>query len=139
MIRMKDQNINNISFVLNEIKKICIKRDYEEAIIKCNLWLMELESLNIKITNEEFEKLKNKTINLIDDLGFTIRAEIRYILFPLPDIKKEAYEIGKKYMKNFLEWIKQEDNYTPERLMGILEDEIYRLEEARNNLIEIYY
>jgi len=135
MPNLKDMRAMGIELAAKKV----FERDYEEAIIKCNLWLMELESLNIKITNEEFEKLKNKTINLIDDLGFTIRAEIRYILFPLPDIKKEAYEIGKKYMKNFLEWIKQEDNYTPERLMGILEDEIYRLEEARNNLIEIYY
>ncbi len=137
MIRITDRDKMDIEFAVKVIKEICGKRNYEEAEIKCNLLLCELEIINEVVSVEEFSELKNSIIDLIDGLKFVIQTEIRFVLFPLPDIKKEAYEIGKKYMKNFLEWIKPEDEYTPEQLMGILEEEIYRLDETRKIILSL--
>jgi hypothetical protein len=53
----------------------------------------------------------------------------------LPDIKKEAYEMGKKYMSNFLEWVSPED--TPEKIIGILENESFNLEEMKRILLKL--
>jgi hypothetical protein len=134
MLVMNDRTKDSLIFVVNEIKKICSKRSYAEAAVKCSLLLFDIEGMN-NIVGKKFSEIETEIINLIDELKFIIQTEIRYVLFPLPDIKKEAYEIGKNYMKNFLEWVKPEDS--PEKLMGILEDEIYRLEEMKEILEKI--
>jgi hypothetical protein len=137
LLNISEQKKKSIKFVVNVIKNICLKRNFEEAVIKCNLFLYQIEDSNDEILSEELSDLKIKIIDLIDELKFTIHTEIRFVLFPLPDIKKAAYEMGKIYMKNFLEWIKPEDNYTPEHLMGILEDELYRLDDMKEILEKI--
>jgi predicted hydrocarbon binding protein len=128
MIAMNDRTKDSLIFVVSEIKKICLKRSYAEAAVKCSLLLFDIERMN-NIASKKFSEIETEIINLIDELKFIIQTEIRFVLFPLPDIKKEAYEIGKKYMKNFLEWVKPEDS--PEKLIGILEDENYKLEEIK--------
>ncbi len=126
-------------FVLNEIKQISLNRNFENAIIKSNLLSLEIENWTDDIDLDKFESMKNNIINLIDDLRFVIKTEMRFILFPLPDIKKETYEIGKKYMPNFLEWLNLDESYTPEKIMGIIEEEIYELDEAKEDLLEITF
>ncbi len=136
----KNQKIkSDFIFVLNEIKQICQNRNYDDAIIRCNLLLSEMENQNGAIDQNEFELMKNNIITLIDDLRFVIKAETRFILFPLPDIKREAYEIGKKYMPNFLEWLNSDESYTPEKVIGILDEESYRLDEAKENILKMNY
>jgi hypothetical protein len=134
MLSIADRK-SDLEFAVNTIKGICIKRNNEEAVIRCNLIILEIQNLEAEGFQDEVQNLKPIIINLIDELKFIIQTEIRFVLFPLPDIKKEAYELGKKYMKNFLEWIKEGDDITPEKLLGILEEEIYRLEEA-NNIVD---
>ena len=126
-------------FVLKEIRQISLNRIFENAIIKSNLLTLEIENWSDDITTDEIESMKNKIITLIDDLRFVIKTEMRFILFPLPDIKKETYEIGKKYMPNFLEWLNLDESYTPEKIMGILEEEIYELDEAKEDILEITF
>ena len=60
----------------------------------------------------------------------TLYYWLHYVLFPLPDIKKETYETGKNYMKIYFGWLRQDDIYTAEQLMKIFEDEHYWLDEA---------
>ncbi|MFZ5947592.1 MAG: hypothetical protein ACOYU5_06440 [Stygiobacter sp.] len=71
---------------------------------------------------------------MIDELKFIIQAEIRFFLFPLPNIKKETFELCKKYMDNFLKWYKPEKEIAVEDILKFLNDEIYLLEEAKNIL-----
>ncbi|HMN49769.1 MAG TPA: hypothetical protein PKD67_11565 [Ignavibacteriaceae bacterium] len=130
---------NDFLFVLNEIKQISLNRNFENAIIKSNLLSLEIENWTNDTNADELESMKNSIINLIDDLRFVIKTEMRFILFPLPDIKKETYEIGKKYMPNFLEWLNLDESYTPEKIMGILEEEMYELDEAKEDLLEITF
>ena len=75
-------------FVLKEIRQISLNRIFENAIIKSNLLTLEIENWSDDITTAEIESMKNKIITLIDDLRFVIKTEMRFILFPLPDIKK---------------------------------------------------
>lgn len=137
MYKIAERHKSDLDFIINELKKICIKRNYNEAVIKCNLFLYELSNEDEIFPYEDFKNFKNSTITLIDELRFTIKTEIRYVLFPLPDIKKDAYEIGKKYMKNFLQWIKPDSNYTVGEIMKILEDELYKLDEIEKIVFKI--
>lgn len=130
---------NDFIFVLNEIKQIALNRNFETVVIKANMFFLEVENWTIRSTPDEMELMKNNLINLIDDLLLVIKTEMRFILFPLPDIKKETYDIGKKFMSNFLEWLHSVDNYTPEKIMSILEEEIYQLNLARENLLKITF
>lgn len=117
--------------MLKQIKEISAKRNYEDALIKCELILNTVRNLNRKNIENEIAGIKEDIVNQIDNLKIIIGIERRFVLFPLADIKKEAYEIGKKYMTNFIEWVKAKDNLTPEKLIGILEDDIYRLDEMK--------
>lgn len=125
---------SDFTFTIKQLKQMCLKRNYDAAIIKCNLLLAAIENPDLEMDQNEFELMKNNIITLIDELRFVINTEIRFILFPLPDIKKEAYEIGKKYMPNFFDWVKSDEELTPEKLIGILDEEIFRLDEAKQNI-----
>jgi hypothetical protein len=128
---MNDKIKDSLKFVVNEIKKISLNKNYSDVVIECNYLLFEIEK-QYDLTNKDISILKNEIINLIDKIQFIIKIEIRFVLFPLPDIKKEAYEIGKLIRMNFLEWVNSDDS--PEKLMKILEDEVYRLEEVKEIL-----
>jgi len=117
-------------FVINIIEKISDKRENKLLLNRCKSMKLYLSSLE----EADFGKFRSDLYNLIDELKFIIQAEIRFFLFPLPDIKQETYELGKKYMNNFLEWIKPEDNYSVEKILGILNDELQLLDEAKNEL-----
>lgn len=126
-------------FALKEIKKISLNKNFENAIIKSNQLSLEIESWTNNTNADKFELIKNNIINLIDELRYVIKIEMRFILFPLPDIKKETYEIGKKYMPNFLEWIQLVEDYSPEKIMGILEEQIYELDELMDYISKINF
>lgn len=130
----RNTDIDTIKFVINEVKKICQSKNFKEGLSVCN-------SLDYFITNmkQGQDSSLDRVILIVnvmmDELNFLIDIEKRYILFPLPDIKKEAYEIGKRYTKNFIEWVKPDDS--PEKLMEILEEEIHKLAEMRKILKEL--
>lgn len=137
MIRLDNTNRETLNFVVNRINEICQKKNFADGSFMCSLILFQLKQLDCNSPEKHLSEIIDSIYNLIDDLKLLIQTEIRYVLFPLPDIKKEAYEMGKKFMKNFLEWIKPEGNYTPEKLMGILEDEAYTLEELKKLMDKI--
>ena len=137
------KKIKSLVFTINELKKISERRNYSKVTEECNSVLNEIEKLNGNLTDKIFSETEHKFFSVIDNLKFIVEIEKRFILFPLPDIKKEAYEIGKKYMENFLEWMNLERtdenliHYSPEKLMGILDDDSYRLEEMQELLEKI--
>ncbi len=121
--------------VIKIISEVADKRRDTEAILQLSLLNFEIGYWSEESLLKNLPDVKDDLLNLVDDIKYTINAEERYILFPLPDIKKETYEMGKNYMRNFFEWLKPEDKLTPEQLMKIFEEERYRLDEAKE-LIE---
>ncbi len=121
--------------VIKIITEVADKRKDTEAILQLSLLNFEIGFWSDESLLKNLPDIKDRLFNLIDEIKYTINAEERFVLFPLPDIKKETYEMGKNYMRNFFEWLKPEDNLTPEQLMKIFEDERYRLDEAKE-LIE---
>ncbi|MFZ0456462.1 MAG: hypothetical protein WCE54_19540 [Ignavibacteriaceae bacterium] len=141
MIQIDNRTRASLEFVVNELKSICIKKNFSEGAILCSLILFDMNKCAEKKKQDnssytkQIHELIDRIYNLADDIKFVIDIERRYILFPLPDIKKEAYEMGKKYMSNFLEWVQPED--TPEKIAGILEEEAYRLNEMKKILVKV--
>jgi hypothetical protein len=123
-----------LQLIMNLITKVADKRKDSEVIIQLSLLNFEIGLTYDENINKHLPEFKNSLFDIIDKIKFTINAEERYVLFPLPDIKKQTYEIGKNYMKNFFDWLKPEDDYSPEQLMKIFEDELYSLKEAKELL-----
>jgi hypothetical protein len=136
MIEITNQKKKEIEFVINTLKNICSRRNYEKIIIKCDLYLNVINNFSKSLTDEEFFELKTDILNTIDDLLQIIKMEIRYFLFPFLEIKKDTYEFGKQYINNFLEWYKDYSNYPVEDIMKILNDDLYLLEESKKILIQ---
>ena len=125
---------DKLNVAINIITEVADKRKDTDAILQLSLINFEVGLRFEESLIKHLLEIKERLLNLIDEIKYTINAEERYVLFPLTDIKKETYEMGKNYMKNFFEWLKPEDNFTPEQLMKIFADELYRLDEAKEIL-----
>ncbi len=123
-----------LNLVINIITEVADKRKDTKAILQLSMLNFEVDLWSGESLILHLPEIKESLLNLIDEIKYTINAEERYVLFPSPDIKKETYEMGKNYMRNFFEWLKPEDNFTPEQLMKIFENELYRLDEAKEIL-----
>ncbi len=123
-----------LNVVIKIITEVADKRKDTEAILQLSLLNFEIGFWSEVSLIKYLPEIKERLINLIDEIKYTVNAEERFVLFPLPDIKSQTYEIGKNYMRNFFEWLKPEDNLTPEQLMKIFEDELFRLDEAKELL-----
>lgn len=121
----------DIKFVIELVRKIADKRNYEELIIKCSLLFIQINEITGNDLEEHLTNVEMQVMDLIDELKLVVEIERRFVLFPLPDIKKEAYELGKEYVHNFLNWVTEENNFSQEKLIGILEDDLYTLDEAK--------
>jgi hypothetical protein len=120
--------------IINVVTKVADKRRDSDALLQLSLLNFEVGLAFDESINKNLPEIKNRLSEIIEGIKYTINAEERYVLFPLPDIKKETYEMGKNYMRNFFEWLKPEDNLTPEQLMKIFEDELFNLGEAEELL-----
>lgn len=115
-------------FVIKVLETISEKRKNNLLTDKC---ISMKDSLDSIISNDDILELRSELYHQIDQLKFIIQAEIRFFLFPIPEIKQETYEVGKKYMNNFLEWFDAEEKITVEEILKLLDEEIYLLEEAK--------
>ncbi len=134
MIDYSKKNREKLNAVINLVTEVADKRKDSEALTELSLLNFEIGFWSEESLLKHLPEIKERLHNLIDEIKYTINAEERFVMFPLPDIKKETYEMGKNYMRNFFEWLKPEDNLTPEQLMKIFEDELYRLDEAKELL-----
>ncbi len=131
-----DRRKSDFRFVLGVIGEISESRKNFEMIVRCNIIESKIEDLG-SLNEQDVSNIKTDIINIMDELRFIIDTEKRYILFPIPDIKEQAYELGEHYMKNFFDWITQEDNYSKEDILKILEDELYKMQEVKEILPRI--
>lgn len=129
--KMKETIIDvkqTFEFVIKVLETISEKRKNNLLTDKCISMKEFLDSITGK---EDILELRSELYHQIDQLKFIIQAEIRFFLFPIPEIKQETYEVGKKYMNNFLEWFDAEEKITVEEILKLLDEEIYLLEEAK--------
>jgi len=136
MIENNLKILETFRFVLKLLKRISEKREYKLFINTCVTMTDELDTFSNK---SEYLKMRGNLFRMIDELKFIIQAEIRFFLFPLPDIKQETYEMGKKYMSNFLEWFRTEEMVSPEEILKLLNDELYLINEAKKILEKIKF
>lgn len=84
---------------------------------------------------QTLDEIRFKALWLVDELMMLTNLEIREVLFPLPEIKRSTREFGTRVSSNYFAWLADDEQYTPERLMGILEDDLHMLEVAKAHLL----
>lgn len=72
-----------------------------------------------------------------DTLAMVTMAEIREVLYPVQCIKQKAREFGERFFSNYFGWLDNPEQYTPEQLMGLLEGDLRKLEQAKSLLTNI--
>ena len=93
---------------------------------------MPAESQRVNI--ELLKTLYSEGISLADSLIIRTLIEIREILFPLPEIKRDARKFGNEFFSDYFQWKDPDIVYSPESLMGILENDLNLLNMARDIL-----
>lgn len=125
---------SDFRFVVDTIFEIIEKRKYYTLLVDSDFENMEMTNGIGNMNEIILSKYKKQLFNLIFDLRDIIKIEMRYVLIPFPEIKQDTFEIGKISIKNFFEWALEENNYTPEKLMSIFTEDLFKLEEMEEIL-----
>ena len=125
---------SDFRFVVDTIFEIIEKRKYYTLLVDSDFENMEMTNGIGNMNEIILSKYKKQLFNLIFDLRDIIKIEMRYVLIPFPEIKQDTFEIGKISIKNFFEWAIEKGNYTPETLMSIFTEDLFKLEEMEEIL-----
>jgi hypothetical protein len=127
---------------LNNVLAVAERRTHLAAVVACEKLALRLQRLNASSVHQSVEREQDRQINelcvqlefIVDHLAMLTKLEIREVLFPLPEIKKQTREFGEAVSSNYFSWLSENDHYEPERLMAILEEDLQRLEIAKEFL-----
>jgi len=84
--------------------------------------------------NAELRSICIEGLSLVDSLAARTMIEIREVLFPLPEVKRDARKFGSLFFSDYFSWKDSNIIYSPESLMGILENDLHLLNAARDIL-----
>jgi hypothetical protein len=144
MVKEIIRRTDEIHFAVKVLEDIAQRRKDENAVAECVRLEQTMEllwSFSNDIENEEqfrraLEEVRLQAYDIADELRMVTNLEIREVLFPLPDIKQQAREFGTRFFGSYFRWLDENESYTPEKLMSILEDDIRKLDIARTLLQE---
>lgn len=136
------QRADEIHFAVKILGEVAQRRKDENAAAECVRLEQTVElllSLPDENSNETqfqraLEEVRLEAYDIADELRMVTNVEIREVLFPLPDIKQQAREFGTKFFKSYFQWLDENESYTPEKLMSILEDDKRKLDIAQQLL-----
>lgn len=135
---------DEIEFALKLITEVAERRKHSAMLARCGDLLSKLRTTSaspmhrsIKTgTRVRLQEICSKADLVADELAILTSIEIREVLFPLPEIKRATREFGSRFSENYFEWLAADHLYSPEELMRILEEDLAKLEIARELLSE---
>jgi hypothetical protein len=132
--RNDTQRRERILFALRRIEKVARRRKDEKAIAKCGEWFEIVQAA----TSAHSALLKNITkasLELIGEIEIVVQFEIRKVLFPIQSIKDAADEAGRKFAPDrYFHWLNDDDAYSEEKMMSLLEGDVDDLKIAAEAL-----
>jgi len=102
-----------------------IQRLYEKMMMYDNV---SKHPANDAVQRQFIRTTANKALELVDQIKLPIKLEIREVLFPLPDIKRAAHELGTQLYPDYLQWTDGETDVY--KLLEMLEGDLDLLEQA---------
>lgn len=146
MKRVLQPELDELEFAVKNIVTIAERRKDSNALAECYEILGTLPHFQIHREGENrseimtiiLEESLHSAYHIADNLGMMAMVEIREVLFPVQSIKQQAREFGKKFFNNYFGWLNDPDQYSPEQLMGLLENDLRKLEQAKNLLMSTF-
>jgi len=120
----------NILYAIQCIEDVAIERQNTEAHLECLKLQSIVSNLNtIPLSNrvEQFKEIRSTANRIASDLLAAIKFELREVLIPFIEVKRATHEFGAKTFPDFFRWLSPEKQYTPELLVGILEEQTRKL------------
>jgi hypothetical protein len=115
------KNISTIHFLgslSNLLKDIEAKRNGMQAI---------------EVVPKHIKELKTAALFLCSDLRIPIKFEIKEIITPIIEVKRGVHEFSSQMWGDYLQWLPEEE-LSPEAILGMLEDDLYKLNIAEEIL-----
>jgi len=135
--------IKNLEFALKLVTEVTQRRQSGVLLTFSTVLQRELSIISGRYNKESrkhviitLEVIESNARKIIDNLNIVIKTEIRFLQYPDQTIKQEAKEIGERYLNNFFHWLPGYENATVEQLLGLVKDDLLKLEQAAEHLDE---
>jgi len=132
-----ERTIENILYALKCIGEVAMERQNFEAYVACNELRSVLSNLNMLPPGsyvEQFKGIRLITNRIASDLLAAVKFEMREVLVPFIEVKRPTHEFGLEMFPDYFRWLSPEKQYTPELLVGILEEHTQKLLVALEHL-----
>jgi hypothetical protein len=133
-----ERTCESVRFALKTICTVAARRKngrLSEAAHQLLARINGIDSTGMYTTDDErrqtVEDICFEAFFIVDELMTLTNFEIREVLFPLPEIKRTTREFGTRWSSNYFEWLSADEHYSPERLLGLLEEDLHQLEVAK--------
>jgi hypothetical protein len=141
------QELDEVEFAMKNIVTVAERRRDSGTLAECDDALSTLRYILFHREGEDRSEMRTYILeeslrpayHIADNLAMMTMVEIREVLFPIQSIKQQAREFGQKFFDNYFTWLDYPDQYTPEQMMGLLEDDLRKLDQAKKTLANVSF
>ncbi len=134
------RELEEIEFAMKNIVTVAERRKDFDALAKCYDLLSSLQDFFSNRGDKEITETNTTNLyeslyrayQIADNLAMATMLEIREVLFPILSIKQQTHRLGEQFFDSYFAWLDYPDQYTPEQLMGFLENDLRKLKLAEN-------
>jgi len=119
------------------MSEVAMERQNVEAYVTCEELRNALNRLNMLSpvsTVEQFKEIQLIANRIVSDLLATVKFEMREVLVPFIEVKRPTHEFGLQMFPDYFRWLSPGNQYSPELLVGILEEQTRKLTVALEHL-----
>lgn len=134
-----EQTLEDILYAIKCIGEVAMERQNVEAYVACEelRCLLTNPSIVSPVSNaEQLKEIRLFAHRIASDLLAAVKFEMHEVLVPFMEVKKPTHEFGIHMFPDYFRWLSPEKHYTPERLVGILEEQTGKLTVALEHLRE---
>jgi len=132
---------DKLLFALRHIREVAERRKNASAIHFIGSLSNLLEELGAKRNGTQeigaapkhIKEVKTAALFLCSDLRIPIKFEIKEIITPIIEVKRDVHEFSAQMWGDYLQWLPEED-LSPEAILGMLEDDLQKLDIAEEIL-----
>ena len=137
---MKNETERTMGNILDAIKcigEVAMERQNVGAYVagkESRSILNNLTTPSLVRSDGQFAEIRLIAHRIASDLLAAGKFEMREVLLPFIEVKRPTHEFGLEIFPDYFRWSSPEKEYTPELLVGILEEQTRKLSVALEHL-----
>jgi len=133
-VNVRDQR-ENILFALRCIEEVAAERRNARVLFACGEIRQVLKNTMQSLEGENgLAGVRLQAQRVASDMLAAVKFEMREVLIPFSEVKQPTREFGLQTFSDYFQWLSPEKAYTPEALVGILEEQMRKLEIALEHI-----